>query len=104
MCTLSSKEEVTNTRCLPAADAHSDSGLSDTHKLRDVTAYRVASNSNPALCYYTHSQNRNNNHIIHSSTAERMQKDLDIFLADCCKLVLHTYNMWRQWLNSDKLL
>ena len=51
MCTLSSKEEVTNARCLPAADAHSDSGLSDTHKLRDVTAYRVASNSNPALCY-----------------------------------------------------
>ena len=51
LCTLSCKEEVTNARCLPAAYGQSACVLSDTHKLRDVSAYRVSINSNPAQCY-----------------------------------------------------
>ena len=49
MCMLSCKEELTNTRCLPACTVNPYESCLNTHKLRDVSAYCVSTNSGAIL-------------------------------------------------------
>ena len=49
MCMLSCKEEVTNTRCLPACTVNPYESCLNMHKLRDVSADCVSTNSGAIL-------------------------------------------------------